>query len=622
MIQKLSIFISSTADLESFRDAAESALNNLETDGSRFESWPSSPDDPVIECLNRVSEADGLVLLIGKRYGSKAANGASVTHLEYRKAKELKKPIFVYLVESETREPEQIKFLSEVRQANFHCKPITTCEELAREVRMSLLQEFTRCFRSVHSSLPPMGVQPVTIPHSSDEVSIPRTKHELLSFLRRMCEEGNDLAIHSIADQVEETFGDSLDIMNFVYVAEVNLGVNYVDVPKRRLEAAAQFWGSPSVVSSLPKDSFRFNRGNALLALGRHSEAVIEYKQYLRSFPGFAPCLKNLGTAHIMMGNRQEGLLCLEKALSIDPTLFEALYSLATSTIQHDQDFEKALGYLNRIITRGQPVERRAAVEGWKAYALMHLNRYAEGVACAESALEIAPEKRWVWDISARLYALIRRDDSKWLSPTMKFWDRFLHRFAEEPEAWVELGYVHWFLKDTHGQENHSELALNALKKAMELCYSDDGLAWDRVGHLYQRDGKLDLAVEAFQKATVISPDKFGYCYGVSLLSQKKCSEALPWLLAAAGSHQPDALSWFQVGTCYIELGDTRSAEDAYKKAIETDSEFALAWFDLGGVYWNNKRPVDAIAMWGEALRKFPDHELAAKVRDYCPGLR
>jgi tetratricopeptide (TPR) repeat protein len=622
VIQKLSIFISSTADLESFRDAVESALSNLEADGSRYESWPSSPDDPVTECLNRVSEADGLVLLIGKRYGSKTANGKSVTHLEYRRAKELKRPIFVYLIESETREPEQTEFLTEVRQANFHCRAISTCEELTREVRMSLLREFTRCFRSVHSSWPQLSTQPVMIPHLPNKLTIPRTKHELHSFLQKLFEEGNDLAIHSIADQVEETFRDSPDIMNLIYVAEVNLGVSYADASKRRLEDAAQFWGSPSVVSSFPKDSLRFNRGNALLALGRHSEAVIEYQQYLRSFPRFAPCLKNLGTSQIILGNRQGGLRCLEKAASIDPTLFEALYCLAMSAIQHDQDFEKGLGYLNRIITRNQAVERRASVEVWKAYVLMQQNRYAEGVACAENALEIAPEKRWVWDIPARLYALLRRNDPEWLSPAMTFWQRFLLKFPEEPEAWAELGYIHWFLKDGPDQENHSELALSSFKKALQLGHSDDGLVWDRVGHLHQSDGELTLAVQAFQQATTISPDKFGYCYGVSLLLQKKCSEALPWLLAAAKSNQPDALSWFQVGTCYVELGDPRSAEDAYRKAIETDSEFALAWFDLGGLYWNNKRPVDAIATWSEALKKFPDHELAVKVRDYSPGLR
>jgi len=63
-------------------------------------------------------------------------------------------------------------------------------------------------------------------------------------------------------------------------------------------------------------------------------------------------------------------------------------------------------------------------------------------------------------------------------------------------------------------------------------------------------------------------------------------------LQAAAEQHQPDALSWHNLAVCYektgnTEVGEIKKAEAAYKKAIEIDPNYAAAWFNLGGYYWN-----------------------------------
>jgi hypothetical protein len=66
---RLRIFISSTSDLKAERDAVESVLADMDIDGERFESWPSSPNHPIKECLQRVEESDAVILLLGNKYG-------------------------------------------------------------------------------------------------------------------------------------------------------------------------------------------------------------------------------------------------------------------------------------------------------------------------------------------------------------------------------------------------------------------------------------------------------------------------------------------------------------------------------------------------------------------------
>ena len=107
---RLRVFISSTSDLKLERDAVEQALSKLKIDSSRFEAWPSTPNQPMAECLQQIDDSDAMILLLGETYGSLTNDGISVTHLEFRHAK-LKMPVFAYILYVPEREPEQVRFI-------------------------------------------------------------------------------------------------------------------------------------------------------------------------------------------------------------------------------------------------------------------------------------------------------------------------------------------------------------------------------------------------------------------------------------------------------------------------------------------------------------------------------
>jgi tetratricopeptide (TPR) repeat protein len=86
-------------------------------------------------------------------------------------------------------------------------------------------------------------------------------------------------------------------------------------------------------------------------------------------------------------------------------------------------------------------------------------------------------------------------------------------------------------------------------------------------------------------------------------------------LLSQAEVTQPDDRSWYQVAVAYEKLGRVRESIDAYQKAITANPNYDLAWFNMGGVHWNAGVRQEASRVWTAAVERFPDHELAARLR-------
>lgn len=102
MNKALKIFISSTyEDLAKEREAIQRKLFRLKnTIPIDMKYFGSRPDNPVETCIKELSESDVYIGIFAHRYGSIVLNNnISWTELEYNKAKELKKPILIYLTE-------------------------------------------------------------------------------------------------------------------------------------------------------------------------------------------------------------------------------------------------------------------------------------------------------------------------------------------------------------------------------------------------------------------------------------------------------------------------------------------------------------------------------------------
>jgi len=111
----IKVFVSSVQrDFDEVRGAVRAAIESVEMAPMMAETEAANPDSPRRALLDRVAEADALLLLLGWRYGERGRSGYSPTEDEYREAERLRKPILV-LRQDVDLDPDQRAFLERTR---------------------------------------------------------------------------------------------------------------------------------------------------------------------------------------------------------------------------------------------------------------------------------------------------------------------------------------------------------------------------------------------------------------------------------------------------------------------------------------------------------------------------
>jgi tetratricopeptide (TPR) repeat protein len=159
-MKTFSVFISSTIeDLKNVRSGVEEELTDMEIfEAVRVENLPAVEEDSRNVCLKGVADADAIVIILCERYGYipsyKNPEKLSVTHLEYREAKRLKKPIFVFIKEGVAQEENLQRFTQEVSDFDdgVFRKTWETTNTLRDEIRRSLLFWLARLARERKSN--------------------------------------------------------------------------------------------------------------------------------------------------------------------------------------------------------------------------------------------------------------------------------------------------------------------------------------------------------------------------------------------------------------------------------------------------------------------------------------
>ena len=79
----------------------------------------------------------------------------------------------------------------------------------------------------------------------------------------------------------------------------------------------------------LDSEFARYNYGNALVQLSRYPEAAEQFEIATQMRPDFASAYNNWGNTLVLMGDREDGLERIRKALEYEPNHPDALASLA-----------------------------------------------------------------------------------------------------------------------------------------------------------------------------------------------------------------------------------------------------------------------------------------------------
>jgi tetratricopeptide (TPR) repeat protein len=171
-----------------------------------------------------------------------------------------------------------------------------------------------------------------------------------------------------------------------------------------------------------------YNRGNALLANGRHAEAVASYEQALELKPDDAEALNNLAVALHLLGRHAAALETVERALTLRP------------------------GYAKALHNRGN--------------ALLALKRPDEALASYGKAYAIAPDPAWMLHFGHALQALERHEEA------LASYDKAIAHDPRRAEAYGGRGNA------LQGLNRHEE-ALASYLRALELDPGDPETHWN-----------------------------------------------------------------------------------------------------------------------------------------------
>lgn len=446
-------------------------------------------------------------------------------------------------------------------------------------------------------------------------IEVPHNKKEAKAILDELFKSCADDVISKAFAKFAAVLDESTGEMDGAYMAEINLGVSSNrPFSKQRILKAVDILQAALDRSGTHPGAIHYCIGNAWSALGDHPKALESYSialQLLEVFPAKgtkAFCLKNKGGTHEKLGDFQAAREAYEEALRLTPDLSEAHMAMGLWHKIHSRDYEAAIMHFEKAIPDNADVSQALAPPAWKAECLFLADKGAEAFTEIRGLQRMAGQVHWIQRWCSQLVAKYGRRSVEGAAAAKDFWKWFLKRSPEHAIAKRELFMCYSYL-DAEGREEGLDYA-TFKKLAVELIAAGDtesALLWDRVGHWAMRRKDWHEAESCFRHASDLDSQTFGSCLGVALNNLNRFEEALPILKYQAEEHWQDALSWGHLAISLEGVGDIEGCIAAYHKALELDPDYALVWFNLGGVYWNAKMFGEATEVWLQALEKFAD---------------
>lgn len=502
-----------------------------------------------------------------------------------------------------------------------------TVEGLARLAELAVTGSRISRDRRVAQTTAPLDAISSLLGAARPELHVPEDPVLARQLAKELYDRGADTDLSAAFEQFRAVLGAYHDAMGFCYMAEINLGMGYRVPDKERIEAAVAHFRSMLETGSYQLGSLHYTIGNGLSALGREEEAKTLYMAALND-PDFvgtpemaAQCYKNLGTSFERLGQEDTAAEHYREALRLSPNLPEAHSALAHYHHRNGR-YEEALEAFDRVVFTERQMGRVSAVSGWRTNVLFIIGDGRAAFREINILLSEADTAPWIWPWCARQVAAFGRLSIENARLAQSFWERHIAAHPELGRARAEWLLTSFYLRQ-QGDDIGAYSAFRSLfDQHIERVNAEDAaLPWDRLGHWAQDVGNWEEAERCYRKAYDLAGGHYGYCLGTALNFLGRYEESRPILIEQAEHLQPDAMSWFQLGVANGNSGRSSEAIVAYEKAISLEPDYDLAMFNLGGVHWNDGDLIAAMRVWRQAIEKFPDHALAAEVRERLPLL-
>jgi tetratricopeptide (TPR) repeat protein len=196
-----------------------------------------------------------------------------------------------------------------------------------------------------------------------------------------------------------------------------------------------------------------------------------------------------------------------------------------------------------------------------------------------------------------------------YLDPAETFFRLALRDDPSSAEAHYGLGSVNL-------QRNNTKNARASFEQAVRLnaSYTDTGPnAWNNLGLLATREGRLDEAIRCFQEALHLSPDYWIALEnaGNAYRQQGRSEEARAALERVVALRPRDPAASYSLAMVFAQADDPERAEEYLQKALALQPNYPEALNNLGIVYLRTHRRDEAVAKFEESIHIAPAFDQA-----------
>ncbi|MBV9180326.1 MAG: tetratricopeptide repeat protein [Acidobacteria bacterium] len=358
------------------------------------------------------------------------------------------------------------------------------------------------------------------------------------------------LKLENLVQQVPESF-EVQELLGLVYTAQSK--------DKKATEHLKK------AVDLNPKSAAaRTNLATNLVRLQEFARAEIEFKKALQLEPQGYDASHNLGEFYVTTGRIPEAVPPLENAQRVKPEAYDNGYDLALAYIETER-LADARQLILDLLGRNDTAELHdlfAQVEERDGKFLSAEHEY-------ELAAHMEPSESNLFDWGCEL--LLHRT----LDPAIEVFERAAEQYPHSARLAIGLGMA------LYSRGNYDQ-AVKALLKAADLG-PKDGRAYYFLAKAYSSSPRqADEVIEHFRRFAQLQPEngRAFYYYAMSLWKGRRAQDA---------------------------KFDVEQIESLLKQSIARDSNLAEAHFELGNLYSDQARYIDAVPEYERTLQLSSD---------------
>lgn len=446
--------------------------------------------------------------------------------------------------------------------------------------------------------------------------------HQLINLYK-----SNQTEVISAAyERFKTVLGEEHPAMMFCYMAEIDLASANKIFDRQRVELGILKLKAYSLADGADRAGLHYSIGNGFAALNDFNEALEEYKiacelnNQNSDNELMAMIIKNMGGTYAALENENQAVECYLQALKHNPYLAEAHYALGLYYHNTGQ-FEKALEQLDKIVFSSDTQGNLIDLQGWRISALFNVGEGRSAFREINALLSQADKAQWIWPWCLKIVSQFGRESIENAKLSLTFWESALCHSPENPLAQRELLLAIIYLRNRNIIVHKTYLQF---KNDLEACANKIGsdaasVLWDLLGHWAEDEELADEAILCFEKAYSLQKGDYGLCLSIALNKQHRYEESKNLMKIYTLAFPNDDQGWYRLASTYDLMGQLEKCIEPYLHSLSLNVDNDHAWFNLGGAFFNMGNYPEARRVWKEAVSRFPDHELTAKIRADIP---